>query len=82
MYVVETDEAAKSQVEALPADALAAYAELRVLLETAPWSGRPYHRENPSGAVRTQTFGIAGMATYLILEHQRRVDVLLVQWAG
>lgn len=82
MYVVETDETAKEQVDSLPADALAAYAELRVLLETAPWSGRPYHRRNPGGPVRTQTFGGAGLATYLILEHQRRVDVLLVQWAG
>ncbi len=43
MYTVETDGQAKHQVDALPAEALTAYAELRVVLETAPWSGRPYH---------------------------------------
>lgn len=82
MYTVEIDGPAQEQLAALPADALAAYAELQVVLETAPWSGRPYHRDNPLGAVRTHTFGTSGLATYLILEDQRRVDVLLVQWAG
>jgi len=53
LYTVETDGSAQHQVDALPAEALAAYAELRVVLETAPWSGRPYHRDNPQGAVRT-----------------------------
>ncbi len=82
MYTVETDGQAKHQVDALPAEALAAYAELRVVLETAPWSGRPYHRDNPQGAVRARSFGTHGMVVYLILEDQRRVDVLLVQWVG
>ncbi|MGH3814375.1 MAG: hypothetical protein ACRDUV_18305 [Pseudonocardiaceae bacterium] len=82
MYTVETDGPAKHQVDALPAEALIAYAELRVVLETAPWSGRPYHRHNPQGAVRTCSFGTHGMVVYLILEDQRRVDVLLVQWVG
>jgi hypothetical protein len=27
-------------------------------------------------------FGTYGMAVYLILDDQRRVDVLLVQWVG
>lgn len=82
MYTVETDGSAQQQIDALPAAALAAYAELRVVLETAPWSGRPYHRDNPDGAVRSHTFGTSGLAVYLILDDQRRVDVLLVQWAG
>jgi hypothetical protein len=82
LYTVETDGRAKDQVDALPAEALAAYAELRVVLETAPWSGRPYHRDNPQGAVRARSFGTHGMVVYLILEDQRRVDVLLVQWVG
>lgn len=81
MYTVVTDEQAKPQTDALPDAALAAYAEVRVLLETAPWSGRPYHRGNPDGAVRVQPFATYGQVVYLILEHERRVDVLLVQWA-
>ena len=82
MYTVNTDGPAQHQVDALPAEALAAYAELRVVLETAPWSGRPYHRDNPQGAVRALAFGTHGLVVYLILEDQRRVDVLLVQWVG
>lgn len=82
MYTVVTDAPAQQQVDALPAEALAAYAELRVLLESAPWSGRPYNRDNPEGALRVHTFGRRGMVVYLILDEQRRVDVLLVQWVG
>ncbi|MGB6164245.1 MAG: hypothetical protein WCF33_05275 [Pseudonocardiaceae bacterium] len=66
----------------MPVEALAAYAELRVVLETDPWSGRSINRDNPQGAVRVGLFGTHGMVVYLILEDQRRVEVLLVQWAG
>jgi hypothetical protein len=82
VYTVTTDAHAQHQVDALPAEALAAYAEVRVVLETAPWSGRPYHRDNPEGALRARPFGTHGLVTYLILDDQRRVDVLLVQWVG
>jgi hypothetical protein len=82
VYKVETDPSAEADVEALPVEALAPYAELRVMLETSPWTGAPYHRDNPDGAVRVQTFGAGGLAVYLVLEDQRRVDVLLVQWVG
>lgn len=81
MYTVETDGQAQQQVDALPAEALTAYAELRVLLETSPWSGAPFRRENPDGALRVLTFGGGrGLVVYLILDDQRRVDVLQVQW--
>lgn len=73
MYTVETDGEAQQQIDALPVDALAAYAELRVVLETAPWSGRPYHRDNPRGAVRVRAFGTHGMAVYLILDFTNAV---------
>lgn len=82
MYTVITDEQAKPQVDALPAEALAAYAELRVVLETAPWSGRPYNLDNPDSALRVRSFATYGQVVYLILEHQRRVDILMVQWIG
>ena len=81
MYTVETDAQAQQQVDALPAEALAAYAELRVLLETSPWSGAPYNRDKPGGPLRVHTFGAGrGLVVYLILDDQRRVDVLQVQW--
>lgn len=39
---------------------------------------------NPDAEVRTLTFGLTaqGMITYLILEDQRRVDILDVLWLG
>lgn len=82
MYTVVTDEQAQPQVDALPTEALAAFAELRVLLETSPWSGRPYNPGNPDGALRIQPFSTYGQVLYLILDDQRRVDVLMVQWTG
>jgi hypothetical protein len=45
-------------------------------------NGDPLHEDNPDGAVRTLPFGRAGMVTYLILNDQRRVDVLNVVRAG
>jgi hypothetical protein len=81
VYTVETDGQAQQQVDALPAEALTAYAELRVLLETSPWSGAPYRRENPGGGLRVRTFDNGrGLVVYLILDDQRRVDILQVQW--
>ncbi len=82
MFRVETDEQAERQIAALPAAALAGYAELRTVLEVAPWNGDPLHEQNPDGPVRTLTFGPEhqGLVTYLILDEQRRVDVLDVLW--
>jgi hypothetical protein len=82
VYEVTTDEQSQPQIEALPADALAPFAEARAVLELAPWNGRPYHRRQPDGPMRTLTFGPngEGKAVYLILEDQRRVDLLVVLW--
>ena len=66
----------------MPAEALSAYAEARALLEVAPWSGSPYRREMPDGPMRTLAFGGSGGVAYLILEREREVHVLLVQWIG
>ena len=84
MYRVETDEQAEHQVDALPAGALTAYAELRTTLEVSPWGGESINDRNPDGQVRTLAFGDhqQGMVTYLILEEQRRVDILSVLWLG
>jgi hypothetical protein len=42
----------------------------------------PINVGNPRGPVRHLPFGQFGMITYLILEDQRRVDLLIVTWAG
>lgn len=67
----------------LPASALPLLAEAFAVLELVPWSGRSVNPErNPDAAVRNLPFGEVGMLTYLIVEQERRVDVLLVTWVG
>ena len=80
LYSVSLAGVAPAQVDALPAKALASFAELRVLLETVPWAGKAYRRDYPEGPVRTAAFGEGGLATYLILERQRRVEIFEVLW--
>lgn len=84
MYRVDTDALAEPQVAALPSHALPSYAELRTLLEINPWAGEPINKRNPEAPVRTLTFGPhrEGLVVVLILEEQRRVDVLEVLWLG
>jgi hypothetical protein len=80
VYEVDLAGSAAAQVAALPAVALAPYQELRVMLETAPWSGDALRDDYPGGPVRTIAFGQGGLAMYLILERQRRVEILDVLW--
>lgn len=42
------------------------------------------NKATPDGEVRQMVFGPGGkgLVTYLVLEDQRRVDVLLVTWVG
>lgn len=84
MYEITTDEQSKPQIDALPADALAPLAEACAALELAPWNGSPYHRNRPDSPMRTLAFGPNGEGdiVYLILEDQRRVDILVVLWLG
>jgi hypothetical protein len=84
VYRVTTDDQSQPQIEALPPAAGASFAEARVVLEVSPWSGESLNAANPDAGVRTLTFGPAGqgMITYLILEDQRRVDILDVLWLG
>lgn len=81
MYRVITDEQSQPQIDALPPDAVAPFAEVRVVLEVAPWGGDSLNDDNPDAPVRSLAFGPAhqGLVTYLIPERQRRVDVL---WVG
>ena len=82
MYEVTTDERSRAQLDALPSSALAPFAEARTALELAPWNGEPYHRRSPRSPMRTLLFGphSEGKIVYLILEDQRRVDLLVILW--
>ena len=82
MYRIETDSAAAEQIAALPDEALVAYTQVLGVLDLVPWNGDPLHDHNPEGAVRTLPLGRAGLVTYLVLEDQRRVDVLNIIWVG
>jgi hypothetical protein len=82
-YSIEIDEAAQATFAVLPRAALRSLAEAFTVLELEPWSGSAVNPQlNPDGPVRNLPFGVAGMLTYLILEDQQRVDVLLVTWAA
>ncbi|WP_165960650.1 hypothetical protein [Actinocrispum wychmicini] len=50
----------------------------------APWDGLPYNQDNPDGNTRIWVFGPGGegKVIYLILDDQRRVDLLNVMWVG
>lgn len=80
MYRLNLDPIAEEQINAVPEGALRPLAELFTLLETAPWSGQPFNPSNPRGNMLTHAFGERGLATYLVLEEQREVHVLRVEW--
>jgi hypothetical protein len=83
LYNIDTDSDALEQIAALPVEALSHYAQVFLVLELAPWNGIPYNKNKPDGIMRTLLFGNGrGKVTYLILEDQRRVDVLSVLWLG
>ncbi|HEX7662471.1 MAG TPA: hypothetical protein VF444_23650 [Pseudonocardiaceae bacterium] len=82
MYKVTTDEQSQPQINALPTEALVPFAEARTTLELAPWNGAPYNRQSPDSPMRAMSFGPdnEGDIVYLILDDQRRVDILVVLW--
>jgi hypothetical protein len=81
MYTLDTRGPVQDQIRSLPLDAVPEFDRLCEALETEPWDGDPYLVDKPESPMRTRTFGAGGLATYLILEDQQRVDLLLVQWA-
>lgn len=84
MYRLQVYPEAQQQIAALPDHALHAYAAVHEVLGTVPWNGPPLHQNNPDGAVRRWDFGAsgAGQVIYLILEDQREVHIVVVQWLG
>jgi len=83
-YKIDIDPAVVDQIHALPRNAAVALHEVFALLELVPWNGLPYNDYLPEGSMREMLFGAGslGKITYLILEDQRRVDVLTVTWLG
>ncbi|WP_371781095.1 hypothetical protein [Streptosporangium subroseum] len=80
MYQLTLDPVAEDQITAVPKEALRPLAELFTLLETAPWSGQPYNPANPKANMLTHAFGERGLATYMVLEEQREVYLIRVEW--
>ncbi|MCD2186631.1 hypothetical protein [Actinomycetospora soli] len=76
MYRVEpVGEDIAAAIDDLPERFPAAFAELRVALEVAPWSvGEPYHPANPSGS-RSAAFGPdeRGLVVFAVEDRDRRV---------
>ena len=83
MYHVTIDEHTQQQLDALPVEGQQSWRELRATLEVAPWNGEPLYPDNPKGMLTWQ-FGPhrEGLAYYLVVEHDRQVAVLEVQWFG
>jgi hypothetical protein len=80
VYQLDLDPIVEDQVKALPQEALRPLAELFTLLETAPWSGEPFNTAKPRGNMLTHSFGELGLATYLVLEDEREVYLLRIEW--
>jgi hypothetical protein len=80
VYQLILDPVAEEQITAVPDEALRPLAELFTLLETTPWSGQPFNPANPRTNILTHTFGERGLATYLVLEEQRTVCLLRIEW--
>jgi hypothetical protein len=68
-------------IKTLPLEALRPLPETWAFLELTPWAGRPWVDANPTGALRMTFFdGGRGTVIYVILEDQRRVDVIDIWW--
>jgi len=57
VYDVTIDERSQPQIDALPPQALAPFAEARTVLEVAPWNGDSINAADPAAPVRTLAFG-------------------------
>ena len=82
MYSYEQTAEVADALESMPVELLGHFAELITFLELTPWAGQPYQPRNPGGSLRKMTFGPNGeaLATYVILEEQRRIVVVSLIW--
>jgi hypothetical protein len=56
VYRVTTDEKSQPQIDALPPEALAPFAEARTVVEMAPWNGDSLNDDYLDAPVRTLAF--------------------------
>lgn len=84
MYTLRSSDQVDDQIAHLPREALAAFAEIRALLEIAQRSGDSINQTDPNAPVRSWAFGPGGRGAiyYLVQERDRLVDLLDVLWAG
>lgn len=84
MYRIIPDAVVLDQLAVLPEEFVAGYAAVLDALELVPWNGAPQNKDNLDGALRTWPFGPGNMAfvVYMILEDQREVHMLTIQWVG
>ncbi|MDF5751176.1 hypothetical protein [Spongiactinospora sp. TRM90649] len=82
MYRVDAHPTASEQIDALPTHALVPLMELWTALGVAPWGFPPYNQAKQDGPMRMTIFGDhkQGYAVFLILEEQRRVEILRLVW--
>ncbi|NAS21441.1 hypothetical protein GT755_07040 [Herbidospora sp. NEAU-GS84] len=81
MYVIgEPDPTAQAQIAAPPQEALHHLAGVLELIELAPWAGGPQNPGKPGGNMRIMPFGERGLITYVVLEPQREIYIVRVQW--
>lgn len=82
MYSYEQTADVAESLQVMPVELLGSFAELITFLELTPWAGQPYQPGNPAGGLRKMSFGPDGeaLATYVILEEQRRVVVVSLVW--
>lgn len=79
-YEVILTPLATEQLAALPHAAQVAFEELRKRIAEDPWDFQP--AGNPTGNMRQAAFGGYGLAVFVILDRQVRVDVVRALWAG
>lgn len=81
MYVVEpVGEDVQASIDALPAELLDAFAELRATLEVSPWTvGAPLVPSNPTG-LRVATIGpeSTGQVVYHVIDRDWLVPIVQV----
>lgn len=82
MYRVEpVGDDVQASIDALPAELLTEFAELRVALEVSPTTvGQPYKLSNPGGGLRSVTFGPGGCVTVVfgVIDYLRLVSIVMV----
>ena len=80
-YTLDIDPIARAQIQALPADAATALVKAFEVLALVPERGEPLNAHNPDGGMYQWVFDEGrGLITYLLLDAQHEVDVLVVTW--